>query len=703
MTDKQELVQKYQKKLQEQLYGEAVTPTSGYSYSQAYKIFKREQVGVGHLLFEKLCISSEKILQVNIAQKDADKIALPIKLAHLAVTPESVYSLTYLSALLSAFLSAAVFAVLMLFGMSGYAVIIAGIGSAVVLLFYVPTVPKSILTGWRARTSDQLVLAVLYLVIYMEHTPNIERAVRFVAEHVAPPLSLDFMKVLWDVETKNYSSIIEALSDYAKTWQGWDDDFIESVELVESSLYEADDRRRQDILDKSVSVILDGTQDHMLTFAHNLQSPMESLHMLGVVLPVMGLVMLPMIGAFMGASIKWWHIAVMYNIFLPIIVYLIGRSVLTTRPAGSDTTDVYKFIQQKYLRPALKIGRMELPISPAGLGVIVFALIGWPGVFYLTNISIRLSGDALRKAIFSNAALFSSIDIIAAAGLAMGMYYWWSVHHLVKVKKSIEAMENEFSASAFALGQRLEERTPVELVFTKMAQSEKGDIAKFYQIVDYNLRQLGTSLGDAITNEKYGALASFPSTAIKSAMAVLIESAKKSPEIVGRSMLTISTYSQAVHKVTERMKDLLADTTSSMSSQVKIFIPVISGIVIGLASLTTNILMNLGEQLTAISATGSPEEAIASGAGLMDIFQINSMIPSPVFQLIVGVYVLQIVWILSYMLSGVIYGHDEIERKWLLAQNFLLATVFYIIITSVTVLLFSALAAPISNMTFGAE
>lgn len=691
---KEELIEKYQKKLQEQLYPDAAAPEVNYSYSYAYKVFKEEQAGKGHLFYEKLCRFSEKILPIKPAQQDAEKVFLPIKLAHLDVTPGSVYSTAYLMTIIVI----AIFAILALF--SNIFVIVIGLLVAVGLLFYFPTIPKSILTNWRAKTSDQLVLAILYAVIYLEHTPNLERAVKFVAEHTSPPMSLDFMKILWDVETKKYSSIVEALSDYAETWRGWDDDFIESIELLESSLYEANSDRRQKILDKSISVILDGTQDHMLNFAHQLQSPMESLHMLGIVLPVMGLVMLPMIGAFMGESIKWYYLVALYDILLPITIYVISKSVLGTRPAGSNTADVYNFIQKKYLRPSVKLGNLEIPFSPSALSILSFLLIGAPGIFYLSNILSKLTGDALRAAVFSNSALYASIDIVAAIGIAFGIYYWWSVSYLVKLKKSIESMETQFSASAFALGERLEERTPVELVFAKMAELEKGDIARFYQIIDYNLRQLGTSLADAITNPKYGALAAFPSGAIKSAMAVLIEGSKKSPAIVGSSMLTISNYSQAVRKVTERMKDLLADTVSSMSSQVKIFIPIISGIVIGLAALTTNIMLNLGEQLKAVSNTGGPEQAAAVGGGLMDIFQINAMIPSSVFQIIVGVYVLELIWLLSFMLSGIIYGHDEIERKWQLAQNFLIATVFYVIVTVVTVLMFSALAAPITQMTF---
>jgi hypothetical protein len=137
-----------------------------------------------------------------------------------------------------------------------------------------------------------------------------------------------------------------------------------------------------------------------------------------------------------------------------------------------------------------------------------------------------------------------------------------------------------------------------------------------------------------------------------------------------------------------------------MQMQVKIFIPVIAGIVVGLASLTTQILKNLGSQLqnlNTISPEGAPPIA---GTGLTDIFQIKSMIPPATFQLIVGIYVIELTIVLSVILTSVIFGHDKIEEKHALGINLIMATVFYVIITMAVVILFGALAAPISQMNY---
>src|SRR3989338_4256917 len=58
----------------------------------------------------------------------------------------------------------------------------------------------------RLRASNQMVMCILYIVMYMRHTSNLEHAVKFAGEHISAPLSLDLRKVVWDVETNRFST-----------------------------------------------------------------------------------------------------------------------------------------------------------------------------------------------------------------------------------------------------------------------------------------------------------------------------------------------------------------------------------------------------------------------------------------------------------------------------------------------------------------
>jgi len=110
--------------------------------------------------------------------------------------------------------------------------------------------------NWRLKASNQMVLCTFYVVTYMRHTSNLENALEFASQHLSPPLSLDIKKVLWDIETEKFSSIKESLDNYLETWKKWNNEFIESFHLIEASLYEGEEGRRLNTLDKALDVFI---------------------------------------------------------------------------------------------------------------------------------------------------------------------------------------------------------------------------------------------------------------------------------------------------------------------------------------------------------------------------------------------------------------------------------------------------------------
>jgi hypothetical protein len=66
------------------------------------------------------------------------------------------------------------------------------------------------------------------------------------------------------------------------------------------------------------------------------------LNALGILLPIIGLVFLPMIAVFMPESIQPIFIIIGYNIMLPLIVYWVMKSYLDKRPYGFHQPDISK-------------------------------------------------------------------------------------------------------------------------------------------------------------------------------------------------------------------------------------------------------------------------------------------------------------------------------------------------------------------------
>ena len=250
---------------------------------------------------------------------------------------------------------------------------------SVLLIKPLTNIPNFLAAKWRLRASNQMVLCILYIVMYMRHTSNLEHAIKFASDHIGNPLSLDFRKVFWDIETGRFSNIKQSLDYYLQSWREYNLEFVEAFHLIEGSLYEAGEDRRVTVLEKSLEVILNGTYERMLHYAQELKEPITMLHMLGVVLPILGLVILPLFGSLLqGSSLtKIIVLFLLYNVILPAMVYLIGINILSKRPTGYSESDLIKENPElsKYKNIIINLGEREIAISPFFISFLIFFII----------------------------------------------------------------------------------------------------------------------------------------------------------------------------------------------------------------------------------------------------------------------------------------------------------------------------------------
>ncbi|MDP3765585.1 MAG: hypothetical protein Q8R04_03665 [Nanoarchaeota archaeon] len=723
--DKQKLfslMEIYKKHLERELGAKLETQPSQPT-TKEYQEFKAEFLPKHMTLYEKLCNLSEKLLKIKPDPKKAEAIQEAIDIVHLDITPAGAISFSLLIPLVGALVGAlfaflvfqsTFFVLLFLFGVAS---MIKPLGKA----------PQFIANNWRLKASNQMVLCIFYVVTYMRHTSNIEKAIEFASQHLAPPLSLDLKKVLWDVETEKYSSVKESLDMYLETWKKWNLEFIESFHLIESSLYEGEESRRLNALDKSLDVILDETYEKMLHYAHNLQNPITMLHMLGIILPILGLVILPLVVSFME-NVKWYHLAVIYNVILTVIVYYLGKNILSRRPTGYGDTDIAEENPglKKYRNVLLKIGSQEIQISPLifsvivgvtlfliGLSPLIFHAIGVPDFGFgaedlTTSCKQKYCFLEYRKSTTSQqeigpyglGAAIASLFIPLSFGVAIGLYYRLKSKNVIKIREKAKQLELEFANALFQLGNRLGDNLPVEIAVGKVADVMEGTISgDFFQLVSMNIRRLGMSIEKAIFDPLHGALTSFPSNLIESSMKVLTQAVKKGPLIAAQALTNVSRYIKEIHKVNERLKDLMADIIASMSSQIKFLTPAIAGIVIGITSMITAILGKLSGQLQQVTSSVGGADASAP-VGILGLF--GDGIPTYHFQIIVGIYVVQITFILTVIANGVENGSDKLNERYQLGNNLIRSTILYVFISGAVMLMFNIIAARILTTTLSA-
>ncbi|HLC32893.1 MAG TPA: hypothetical protein VJJ82_03640, partial [Candidatus Nanoarchaeia archaeon] len=529
-----ELIAKYKQRLEQELELKATMPSSQV-FSREYDVFRKEILPPHMGVYEKVCNACEKLLKLKANPQAAAKLQSQIDNCHLQVSPGGVLATSYV--LPTAFLLLGVFFSLVIFSSTFFALftLIVTIAGIVVL----QKIPQVLSNTWRMKTSNQMVLCIFYVVTYMRHTSNLELAIEFASEHLSPPLSLDLRKVIWDVESNRFDKIKDSLETYLNGWREYNLEFVEAFHLVESSLYETSEERRLSLLDKSLDVILDETYEKMLHYAQNLKGPITMLHMLGVVLPILGLVMLPLMVNFME-GITWYHIAVLYNVALPIVVYILGRNILSTRPPGYGDVDVSESNPElkKFRNVIFKIGNAEFSLHPAFLatiiGVVLLFVALSPVIFHTLSPDFDLSFDTFKLleykpstkttdiiGPFGLGASLLSLFFPLAIGLSAGLYFRLRSKNVVKIREDAKKLEDEFSSALFQLGNRLGDGLPAEVAFERVAQVMEDTISgRFFKLVAENISKAGMSIKEAIFSTQGGALVSFPSAIIQSSMKV---------------------------------------------------------------------------------------------------------------------------------------------------------------------------------------
>ncbi len=703
MVDVKDILQKHASRIEGQI---RTTPIENVNYSREYVRFK-EEMAPNLTRYERWCQSLGSVIKLKVAAKDEARIRKHIEIAHLDVEPWQALTLSVMAFV-------AVFFLGLLISVA-VALISGEIASFPFLFFFLMVLvslflfkftndyPQRLANQWRLKASSQMVPAILYIVVYMRHTPNLEKAIAFASEHLSPPLALDLKKVFYNVQIGKFSTIKESLDNYLETWRDYSPEFIESFHLVESSLFEPDNARRIQILEKSLQVVLDGVYDKMLRFTHDVRSPLTNVYMLGVVLPTLALALLPLASAMIGGLIKWTHVFILFNLLVPFLVFYMTEKILFLRPGGHGDSSLLErnplYGKYKSKQPYVRAFLICLPFFILGFLPLIFQYTPVPGMLGLekdytfSELGMGFLGDELLfdfKAKdggyvgpFGTGALLLSLFIPLGIALFFSMSYSARTKELIVERENTKELENEFNNSLFQMGNRLGNGMPAELVFAKVAESSRGlRTEDFFKRVNYNIQQMGMGVEDAIFNPRRGAIAYYPSDLIATSMRVLVESAKKGLNIAAVSLMSISQYVKNIQKISDRLRDLLAEIISDMKSNMTFLAPLLSGVVVGLAAMITSILNKLN--LAQLTQEGAAQ--FGDVGGILKIFELQNMIPPYFLQIAIGIYIIQIIFILTGTLVVVDSGEDKLEKTNKTGRNLLSGMILYFITAAIATL-----------------
>jgi len=513
-----------------------------------------------------------------------------------------------------------------------------------------------------------------YMVMSMKIVPNMEVAIRFAAEHSTRPLAKDLRKMLWNLHVREYKGMEDAMIGFAEIWGRNSEYFKRSLHLVKSSTSEPDEAQRIITLNRALDIVLESTKRLMETFASKLKNPTYILYSVFILIPLALVALMPAITV-VGIRFGIGTLVALYNIILPLLTFGYAEYILLQRPA----TFVPQSIPDSH--PELRHIRKKKTLAMI-ISICMGILIASSG--YLWNL-IGNPGNIISTATLEG-ILPSGLLVILGFVFAVSFYLNTSYMPYKKIRDEIRRMEAEFSDALFVLGRRISEGRATEEAFMHAASTMQGsEIATAFERISLNLISVRADILTAIFDDKIGAFRDIYSDRIRTTMMLFVESAHKSHEAAGVAVVKLADHLKELQDVELNIKQSLYDMTSTMRSTAAIFAPLIAGVTMALSEVITKILQNISNSISRLPADMIPGSAQISPANL------EQSIPSDLFMLSIGVYLILITVILTRFAGTIEYGGDRAQLMYDLGQVLPISAIVFTLSTVVSRIIFRGL------------
>jgi len=130
------------------------------------------------------------------------------------------------------------------------------------------------------------------------------------------------------------------------------------------------------------------------------------------------------------------------------------------------------------------------------------------------------------------------------------------------------------------------------------------------------------------------------------------------------------------------MKEMMSEVSGTMYLQALLLAPLSSGIVVALSAMMMRMLIVLKGQVDKIFdvAKGKGPLGDASTGLFTQLLNIDKMIPVHQFQLIVSIYMLEVVGMIAVFLSVIDNGEEGLEKRLELGKMLIMAIVIYSVV-----------------------
>ncbi len=536
-----------------------------------------------------------------------------------------------------------------------------------------------------------------YLVLSMKLTPNLEKALEFAGENGTGRLAEEFKRLSWEVRMGLHTSTEEAVDRLAYRWGKFLAEVKHALMRIRGAVLEPDDARRYVRLDEALRDVMNAVRKRMEDLASKMYMPSVQLFYLGVFLPLLLFIVLPVAAAFTEMPVATLpSLVFIYIILLPLLTYTFARSVLSKRPSLYEPPDPPDILVENYRGIKSRARLYALVAFVVLLGVSYFLHLqlditydraeemycGYTGClkgrYNFTTWEEGLQIPEVRAILsgYDTTPYWLVFGAFLSVVVAISLYLYLTQKPKLDLQRKFIEMEGEFKDVVYLLASRMGEGKPLEGALDAVMEFMPDSLVvrEVFSKVSYNIRVLGLSLRDAIFDPLFGALRDVPSRFLRKAMNILVKSVELGTELAAKALLAYSEQLRQEEEIIAAVRSKMSEIRTMMLSMAVLVGPVVLGITVALQQVIISSLMSY-------QPPEVPEElAYQLGFSMPALGKVEGNVASTTeFLVVVFLYNLILTTLLTYYAVSIHEGRNRTAVLLSLARNLVISSVLFIL------------------------
>jgi len=496
--------------------------------------------------------------------------------------------------------------------------------------------------------SEEMLRAVLHLSTYTQMGVSMEAAFLETEKNLTGILQKQFEDINNSLKRRVVSELGSALSKYVDVWNKANPYFVKSIRLLQIASFSSE-KEREILIGETIETLMVNYSTIGKRAAEDLSKNANMLITGGILLPVLSLLVLPILAVFMPQVVKPSTIAFLYIVFFPTIVLVAALSFASKR-IQIDTIRLRESSEYKPLKKAYLF-----------ICVGMAAVIGIPTLITMNAV--------LTKAMPNIDSLFYFfLAWLGGAGMAVASYIYASIYvkkyntlwnKIRDVEMDLPFILQSFS-TYFALN------TPFEKVidgviddYENLGFKDHPAIKGFKGIKHL----LITSKDTLVTIIKTQIRKLIPSSKVCTVIEQIVTFETVSQESAAKASRTIRRQVIDTYKLDDYVKTLLADTVGLISISITFLAPMLCAAAVVMTFAILKSIVFITEQLTKISALFGGE------AVQLNLIDASKVVPPTFIAAVVGVYLLEMIFVLSLFQTQISIGSDFFQTMKNLKSN----------------------------------